>query len=141
MKTDLTKQIELAAKRTLVKHSAFDFILDEVGLPDKKIVDLMLYNINKKIWRCYEIKISVSDFHSKNGHNFVGHYNYYIMPMDVYSKVKDEIPDHIGVYIYGRMFEIYKKSKKQGLKFSQEEMLYSFMKRAYHKLQKGNLVK
>ncbi len=136
MKTDLTKKIERMARHRLVKHAAFDMLLDEVGLPNKKIVDLMLYNINTKIWRCYEIKISVSDFHSQNGHNFVGNYNYYILTNEVYEQVKDEIPDYVGVYLSSRMYEPVKKAKKQEIKFSQEEMLYSFMKRAYHKWQK-----
>lgn len=48
---------------------------------------------------CYEIKSSVEDFHSEHGHNFIGDYNYYVMPYEVYEKVKDEIPYHIGVYV------------------------------------------
>lgn len=136
MKTNLTKEIEKVARHRLVKHATFDMLLDEVGLPNKKIVDLMLYNINTKIWRCYEIKISVSDFHSKNGHNFVGNYNYYILTNEVYEQVKDEIPDYVGVYLSNRMYEPIKRAKRQDLKFSQEEMLYSFAKRAYRKWRK-----
>ena len=52
----------------------------------------------KDIFRCYEIKISKSDFHSEHGHNFVGHYNYYVMPKELYEQIKDEIPKEIGVY-------------------------------------------
>lgn len=37
---------------------------------------------------CVEIKISVSDFHSDHGHNFVGHCNYYAMPTELYKKSK-----------------------------------------------------
>lgn len=47
---------------------------------------------------CYEIKSSVEDFHSPNGHNFLGDFNYYVMPEDVYLAVKEEIPWAIGVY-------------------------------------------
>lgn len=136
MKTNLTKKIEIMARHRLIKHPAFDMLLDEVGLPNKKLVDLMLYNINTKIWRCYEIKVSVSDFHSPNGHNFVGNYNYYILTREVYEHVKDEIPDHVGVYLSDKMYEPIKRAKKQKLKYSQEKMLYSFAKRAYHKWQK-----
>ena len=49
---------------------------------------------------CVEIKISVSDFHSAHGHNFVGHCNYYAMPTELYKKVKGEIPEDIGVLLY-----------------------------------------
>jgi len=49
---------------------------------------------------CYEIKVSKSDFMSKNGHNFVGNYNYYIMPKELYPQVKENVPDDIGVILY-----------------------------------------
>lgn len=48
---------------------------------------------------CYEVKSSVEDFHSKNGHNFIGDFNYYVMPRNVYEIVKDEIPYRVGVYV------------------------------------------
>ena len=46
---------------------------------------------------CYEIKSSVEDFRSKNGHNFLGDYNYYVMPKEVYETVEKEIPFAVGV--------------------------------------------
>lgn len=49
---------------------------------------------------CFEIKVSVTDFHSKNGHNFIGNLNYYVMPYGLYTAVKDEIPDDIGCITY-----------------------------------------
>ena len=58
-----------------------------------------LYTLDSVI-TCVEIKISVSDFHSAHGHNFVGHCNYYAMPTEVYKKVKGEIPEDIGVLLY-----------------------------------------
>ena len=48
--------------------------------------------IEKGDFYCYEIKSSVEDFHSKNGHNFIGDYNYYVMPSEVYQKVSALIP-------------------------------------------------
>lgn len=58
-----------------------------------------LYTIDTVI-TCVEIKVSLGDFHSDHGHNFVGHCNYYAMPTALYKKVKGEIPDGIGVLIY-----------------------------------------
>lgn len=55
--------------------------------------------IEKGDFYCYEIKSSVEDFHSKNGHNFIGDYNYYVMPKDVFEKVKNEIPWGVGVFV------------------------------------------
>lgn len=60
-------------------------------------VDYITYD-TKGIWRCYEIKVSKSDFYSKAKKTFVGHFNYFVMPKDLYEEVKHDIPAHIGVY-------------------------------------------
>ena len=59
--------------------------------------------IEKGDFYCYEIKSSVEDFHSQNGHNFLGDYNYYVMPEEVYEQVKAEIPYGVGVYVPDRL--------------------------------------
>ncbi|MES9681742.1 hypothetical protein ABWK22_02255 [Gottfriedia acidiceleris] len=66
----------------------------------------------KGIWRCYEIKVSLSDFKSKAKKTFCGHFNYFVMPRELFDKVQDEIPAHIGVYVNGTCV---KKAKKQEL--------------------------
>lgn len=62
----------------------------------KERVDYMTLD-TKGVWRCYEVKVSKADFHSRCAKTFVGHYNYYVMPKELYEAVKDEIPDGIGV--------------------------------------------
>lgn len=64
-----------------------------------KPVNNSVSGIEKGDFYCYEIKSSVEDFHSKNGHNFIGDYNYYVMPEDVYEKIKEEIPWGVGVFV------------------------------------------
>lgn len=64
-----------------------------------KPVNNTVSGIEKGDFYCYEVKSSVEDFRSKNGHNFLGDFNYYIMPSEVYEKVKSEIPYRVGVYI------------------------------------------
>lgn len=64
-----------------------------------KPVDNSVSGIEKGDFYCYEVKSSVEDFRSKNGHNFLGDYNYYVMPEEVYEKVKNEIPFKVGVYV------------------------------------------
>lgn len=49
---------------------------------------------------CYEIKITKSDFKSNHGHNFVGNFNYYVIPKELYTQVKDLVPDNIGIILY-----------------------------------------
>lgn len=46
---------------------------------------------------CYEVKSSVADYHSQNGHNAIGDYNYYVMPQEVYETVKQSLPFAVGV--------------------------------------------
>lgn len=62
-----------------------------------KPVNNSVSGIEKGDVYCYEIKSSVEDFHSKNGHNMIGDFNYYVMPKDVYEKVRFEIPYKVGV--------------------------------------------
>ncbi|MDA1616266.1 hypothetical protein PDK03_06615 [Bacillus cereus group sp. TH204-1LC] len=66
----------------------------------------------KGVWRCYEIKVSLADFRSKAKKTFCGHFNYFVMPKELFEKVKDEIPSHVGVYVNGMCV---KKAKKQKL--------------------------
>ena len=62
-----------------------------------KPVNNTVSGIEKGDFYCYEIKSCVEDFKSKNGHNFLGDYNYYVMLQDVFESVKGLIPHSIGV--------------------------------------------
>lgn len=64
-----------------------------------KPVNNTVSGIEKGDFYCYEIKSSVEDFHSKNGHNFIGDFNYYVMPEEVFQAVKDQIPYYVGVLV------------------------------------------
>ena len=84
------------------KEVTFDYATTHATRVDYmkfKPVNNTVSGIEKGDFYCYEIKSSVEDFHSKNGHNFFGDYNYYIMPEDVYEKVKNEIPYCVGVLV------------------------------------------
>lgn len=63
---------------------------------------------------CYEIKSSVEDFKSGHGLNFVGDYNYLVMPMDVCATVSLEIPHYVGIYAPdGNELACIKKAKRR----------------------------
>lgn len=49
---------------------------------------------------CYEVKITLSDFKSDNGHNFHGNENYYCVPAELAPKIKPLIPSHVGILAY-----------------------------------------
>lgn len=68
-----------------------------------KPVNNTVSGIEKGDFYCYEVKSSIEDFRSKHGHNFLGDFNYYVMPESVYEQVKEEIPYKAGVYIPGGM--------------------------------------
>lgn len=68
-----------------------------------KPVNNTVSGIEKGDFYCYEIKSSVEDFHSQNGHNFLRDYNYYVMPEEVYEQVKAEIPYGVGVHVPDRL--------------------------------------
>lgn len=70
------------------------------------------------MWRCYEVKVSKSDFHSNAHNTFIGHYNYYVMPDELYQEIKNEIPNHVGVIVNGSTSV--KKAKKQELKVDEK---------------------
>lgn len=55
--------------------------------------------IEKGDFYCYEVKSCVADFNSKNGHNFIGDFNYYVMQRELYEQVKDKIPYNVGVLV------------------------------------------
>ena len=93
----------------------------------------MISGIEKGDFICYEIKSSVNDFHSPNGHNFIGDYNYYVMPSSVFEKIGEEIPWKIGVLIPTTQEEketlrVVKGSKKKERNRSAAEFLFSMLR-------------
>lgn len=103
----LERQIWYATK----KIGVFGCFEVTIGFRGRERVDYITYD-TKGIWRCYEIKVSKSDFYSKAKLSFVGHYNYFVLTKELYEQVKHDIPAHVGVYVGGSCV---KKPKKQKL--------------------------
>lgn len=81
--------------------------------------------IEKGDFYCYEIKSSVADFLSKNGHNFIGDFNYYVMTEDVADSVKNQIPYNVGILVpdeWGGL-KILKKARRKDRNRPTSEML------------------
>lgn len=94
--------------------------------------------IEKGDFYCYEIKSSAEDFHSKNGHNFIGDYNYYVMPSEVYQKVSAEIPFGVGVYCpTGSNLESVKQARRMNRQRPVSEMLLMMFRSANRDRMKG----
>ncbi len=87
--------------------------------------------IEKGDFYCYEVKSSVEDFHSKNGHNFIGDFNYYITPDEAYAAVSLEIPYKVGVYCpEGTELRSVKKAKRKNRERPVSEMLLMMFRSA-----------
>lgn len=110
-KTELTTQLERQIYSATKKQGTFGCFEVTIGWFGYERVDYITYD-TKGVWRCYEVKVSVADFRSKAKKTFCGHFNYYVMTKELFEKVKDEIPSHIGVYFGNYCF---KRAKKQEL--------------------------
>lgn len=138
-KSSITERIELSFLERM--YDKREFGIQEVTLGRYGIVDILGYTGDIKrngrgkkrtrdvTWRCYEIKISKSDFYSKSKWTFIGHYNYFIMPEALYKQVKKDIPKDIGVILAKKSalddYHFYSKvnAKKGSLKgLSDEEI-------------------
>lgn len=87
------------------KYWAREVTLD-YGSSDVKRVDFMQFcpvntysvsGIEKGEFICYEIKSCMDDYKSGHGQNFIGEKNYFVMPMDLYKRVCNELDYRIGV--------------------------------------------
>lgn len=131
-KTEATIELEKAIWGATSKQGTFGCFEVTIGWFGNERVDYMTYDTNG-IWRCYEIKVSKPDFHSKAHNTFIGHFNYYVMPQELYELVKDEIPKEIGIYIGGTLA---KRPKKQELKVDEQILKDSMIRSLYRENEK-----
>jgi len=127
-----TKELEQKIYWQLAKQGTylcFEVMMpnDYRGAKQNERVDLLTYD-TKEIWKFYELKISKSDFHSKAKKTFLGNYNYFVMPVELYEQVKDEIPNNIGCYVADN-FNCWsiKKAKKQDLQVDEDKLKNAFI--------------
>lgn len=141
-KTDKTIELEKLIHKATNKQGVFCCFEVTIGWYGEERVDYMTYDTNG-IFRCYEIKVSKPDFYSKAHKTFAGHYNYYVMPMELYEQVKDEIPANVGVYIGDWCI---KKAKRVELVVDADILKDSFIRclsrdaEKIHKIENPNLI-
>lgn len=141
-----TKEIENVAYNHLWKKATY--LVYEVAAPKTKKrqtkhrerVDLLCFEL-PGIWKCFEIKNSVSDFYSSASLSFWGDYNSYILNATIYDKVKKDIPKDIGVWLVyeDKSMSCIKKPKKMERKYTHEQLLFAMMQalsREYKKYRK-----
>ena len=99
------------------KEVTFDYSTDHAVRVDYMRfvpVNNSVSGIEKGDCYCYEIKSSVEDFHSGHGLNFIGDYNYLVLPGTVCAIISLEIPHDVGIYIAeGNELACIKKAKRR----------------------------
>lgn len=99
-------------------------------------VDYMTMD-SEGIFRCYEIKVSKTDFMSKATKSFLGHFNYFVMPMELYEQIKNDdifktyIIKGIGLCLVsngGRVIYERKAKRKSGVNFNIPILMQSMIR-------------
>lgn len=89
----------------------------EVNLDDWGIVDFICIDIDgARTIRCYELKISKSDFLSDAKKSFVGDFNYYVIPTELWSSVKGYVEKGVGVWVVDKHGRISVKKNAQRMR-------------------------
>ena len=97
MKTTRTLEMEEALYEYFFLQKSMRVAM-EVQVPYAGRVDFLAIKGKEVIF--VEIKQSKADFKSKNGHNFFGTKNYYIVPKDLVSSIIDLVEPHVGLLTY-----------------------------------------
>ena len=96
-----------------------------------KPVNNTVSGIEKGDFYCYEVKSSVEDFRSGHGLNFLGDYNYLVMPEKIYATISLEVPHYVGVYVLdGTELTCIKKAKRHDRSRPVSEMLLMMFRSA-----------
>lgn len=83
-------------------------------------------------------KQAFEDFHSGHGLNFLGDYNYLVMPSDVYAAVSQEVPHYVGIYTPdGNELACIRKAKRHNRTKSVPEMLLMMFRSASREYRKA----
>ena len=103
----LSKLLEQTKLCGIGKYWAKEVSID-YGSVDVKRIDYLQFEppnqcsvsaIEKGIFIVYEVKSCKADFKSGFGTNFIGEKNYFVMTMETYKEVINEIPHKVGVLV------------------------------------------
>lgn len=138
-------RIYTATEATFDYSSAHSIRVDYMRF---KPLDNSIGGIERGLFYCYEIKSCKEDFESGHGLNFIGDYNYLVLPEGLYEEIKTKIPYNVGVYepsdSIWKPLKCVKKAKQVTRKRSVTEMLLMMFRtanRELHKLLKEENIK
>lgn len=148
-KTEQTKHAERFLWNQYIKYKMGVFGCYEVTIGDRDTwhgggyerVDFMTYD-SKGEFRCYEIKVSKSDFNSTAKKSFYGDFNYYVMPQKLYNELggKEYFDQYqykdIGVLIFNREAPCIKQPKRKPVAFNNRADMMESMLRSMFREEK-----
>lgn len=150
MKTSLTIDMEESLYYYCLEQGGI--VVEEVTMPEEQGIVDTLCCLTKtdgtREWRCYELKVTKADFRSAAKLSFVGHYNYFVLPQELYEIVQSEIPAEIGVFVYRPYvsaeempapgtYAIAKKATKKELSVPETALTNRFMASLFREVRKA----
>lgn len=140
VKTEITKNLERALWNHTKKMGTFGCFEVSIGFNGeyrgkREVVDYITYD-TKGEFRCYEIKVSKADYLSTAEQTFLGHWNYLVMPEELYETLKAErlLPWGIGVYVRGGgLLRCVVKARKRQVSLGMSATLMESMVRSLHR--------
>lgn len=123
------------AKEYGINEVTIDFQRNGNG---RELVDFISYDPKNDIFRCYEIKVSMSDFNSKAKKSWYGNYNYLAITDELYKQMsleswKKKLPNDVGIIVVncsGYYKDVVVKSKRRDIDESTKNMLKNSMIRS-----------
>ena len=102
-----------------------------------KPADQTTGGIEKGNFYCYEIKSCQADFTSGHGLNFIGDFNYLVVPQGLYKEIEQSVSYYVGVYEEkdGELVCV-KKAKQRNRGRSASEMLLMMFRSSNRELVK-----
>lgn len=130
-KTPLTVEMEkfIYDRQVKDKFGVYGCFEVTIGLGGNEIVDFITYETDGT-FRCYEIKTSLADLKSKSKLSFVGHYNYLVMPDDLYHEAKKKHLIHAFNTAVITPLKLYGRSTKKQLSIGKSVVLLESMVRS-----------
>lgn len=138
-KTDETARVENALFKHTSAMGVFGCMEVTIGINAAPIerVDYMTYD-TKSEFRCYEIKVSKSDFMSSSKLTFIGNFNYLVIPEELLLEIADTNKytklcfSGIGIYLVKENDRILceRKAKRKKVSMGSKVMLMESMIRS-----------
>lgn len=137
-KTDETKLLEEALHHRQITNGEYGCEEITIGFKGKgkgdEIVDYMTMD-SRDVFRCYEIKVTLSDLKTDNALSFYGDYNYLVISESLYLRNPvwdNHIPPYAGI-LCGQNLRVIRQAKKKTVSDETREMLKSSLLRSVYR--------